>query len=187
MEATPEYEKGRSIHGLVDEGILNARFKELCGNALPFDRSLYEHQETAIKKAVQHNRNVVVSTGTGSGKTESFLIPIFNHLLKEVDSGSIDQPGVRALLLYPMNALANDQMKRLRAILHEYPQITFGRYIGETEKERKYAIDQFKQQFPDEDIIKNELISRDDMLALSTSYSIDELCNVGVFAASSKR
>jgi len=42
------------------------------------------------------------------------------------------RPGVRAILLYPMNALANDQMKRLRAILSNYPAITFGRYVGET-------------------------------------------------------
>ena len=179
LEATPEYEKGKSIQDLVEMGILNPRFEELCSKALPFNRSLYAHQEHAITKAVQHNRNIVVSTGTGSGKTEAFLIPILNHLLQEIDTGTINQPGVRALLLYPMNALANDQMKRLRGILHEYPQIKFGRYIGETEQKRQYAIDQFRQQFPDENIIENELISRDDMLdspphILLTNYAMLE-------------
>ena len=52
--------------------------------------------------------------GTGSGKTECYLLPVLDHLLREREAGTLAQPGVRALLLYPMNALANDQMKRIR-------------------------------------------------------------------------
>lgn len=85
----------------------------------------------AIKKAVA-GRNLVIATGTGSGKTETFLVPILNYLFRE-EAGTLSKPGVRAMLLYPMNALANDQMKRLRRLLENYPKITFGRYIGETD------------------------------------------------------
>ena len=74
---------------------------------------------------------MVVATGTGSGKTESFLLPILGHLTDERDAGTLG-PGVRALLLYPMNALANDQVKRLRRLLATTPDVTFGRYTGDT-------------------------------------------------------
>ncbi len=72
---------------------------------------------------MEKGRNVVVATGTGSGKTEAFLIPILNHLFLEDEKGTLG-PGVRALLLYPMNALANDRLARLRKVPMNYPKIT---------------------------------------------------------------
>ena len=131
----------------MDEGVLSPRFRTLCSEHLPYERALYKHQENAIRKAVQ-GRNLVVATGTGSGKTETFLIPILNTLLLEEDAGTLRQAGVRALLLYPMNALANDQMKRLRSILTTYKSITFGRYVGETQNKPKDAQKVFEQNFP---------------------------------------
>ena len=82
---------------------------------------------------VLHDGIMVVATGTGSGKTEAFLAPILNHLFLEETRDSLG-PGVRALLLYPMNALANDQMARMRLLLANHLRITFGRYTGETEE-----------------------------------------------------
>ncbi|MBY8854650.1 DEAD/DEAH box helicase, partial [Saccharothrix sp. MB29] len=79
---------------------------DLGSRALPLDRPLYRHQEQALHKAAQ-GRNLVVATGTGSGKTESFLLPVLDSLVGEHARGELG-PGVRALLLYPMNALAND-------------------------------------------------------------------------------
>lgn len=158
------YKKDLSIKELVALGILSQRFEALCSESLPYDRPLYTHQVKAIKKVVS-GRNLVVSTGTGSGKTEAFLIPILNQLLLEEDAGTLSQPGVRALLLYPMNALANDQMKRLRRILEKYSQITFGRYINvdETPLRQSDADFYFKKTYPDEPFLKNELRSRDQM------------------------
>lgn len=163
VEATPPFEDGRSIAQLVSEGILSKRFQSLCSEALPWNRALYRHQDQAICQVVQRDRNLIVATGTGSGKTESFLIPILNHLLLEDAAGTLRQPGVRALLLYPMNALANDQLKRLRRVLGHYPQITFGRYTGETEENDAQAKDRFYNQFPGESILSNELLSRRQM------------------------
>jgi hypothetical protein len=164
LEASPPFVGTVSIKNLVDEGVLSSGFPSLCSDHLPYERELYSHQEEAIRKIVA-GRNVVVSTGTGSGKTESFLIPILNRLLLEQERGTLSKSGVRAMLLYPLNALANDQVKRLRRILMYFPQITFGRYIGETSHKKKDAEEQFAKIYPEEPRIPNELLSRDEMQA----------------------
>jgi len=157
-------DKIKNIKDLVARGVLSPLFANLCSEALPYEeRKLYTHQVQAIQKAVVGKRNLVVSTGTGSGKTETFLIPILNHLLREEENGTLSQPGVRALLLYPMNALANDQMKRLRKVLGKYAQITFGRYVGETETKKNEAEKIFRQNYPQEPNVPNELKSREEM------------------------
>lgn len=90
--------------------------------------SLHKHQELCLR-AVLENRNVLLATGTGSGKTEAFLLPILQHCLELRDSGA--SAGIVALLIYPMNALVNDQLERLRYLLAG-SRVTFGRYTGET-------------------------------------------------------
>jgi ATP-dependent helicase YprA (DUF1998 family) len=160
LEAAPPFRLGRSIGGLVEAGVLHPDFRQLCSPAMPYDRPLYLHQEQAITRVAAQDRNIVVATGTGSGKTEAFLIPIFDHLLRQREARLLQRPGVRALLLYPMNALANDQLKRLRGLLARFPDITFGRYTGETKEEQKDAEEQFRQQFRDDPLLPNERISR---------------------------
>ncbi|RMF35279.1 MAG: DEAD/DEAH box helicase, partial [Chloroflexi bacterium] len=163
LEASPPFQRGRSIAQLIAEGILHPAFHRLCSEALPLERPLYLHQDRAVEKVVAQRRNVVVATGTGSGKTEAFLIPIFDHLLRQRERGELRRPGVRALLLYPMNALANDQLKRLRRMLAAFPEITFGRYTGETPEEQSRAEALFREQFPEEPLLPNERISREQM------------------------
>ena len=89
------------------------------------------------------------------------MIPILNHLFRQVERGVLE-PGVRALLLYPMNALANDQMKRLRKLLANNPEITFGIYTGETEDEDRAAREKYLRMYEREPL-PNELISRSQM------------------------
>ncbi|MGI5818748.1 MAG: DEAD/DEAH box helicase [Armatimonadota bacterium] len=89
---------------------------------------LYKHQELAAKHILS-GKHTVMATATGSGKTEGFLLPILSHCLHLRDKGAPD--GVTAVLVYPMNALVNDQLDRLRRMLAG-TQITFGRYTGET-------------------------------------------------------
>jgi hypothetical protein len=178
LEASPPFQTGRSIAQLIEAGVLHPDFQELCSEPLPLQRPLYLHQEQAVVKAVRDGRNLVVATGTGSGKTEAFLIPILDHLLRERTAGTLS-PGVRALLLYPMNALANDQLKRLRRVLHNFPDITFGRYTGETQERDLEAEKSFRDQFPHEPLLDNELISRNQMRAapphlLLTNYAMLE-------------
>lgn len=177
LELTPPYEPGASIGDLISSRVLNPHFVTLDSEAMPMSRPLYAHQEQAIRKVVS-GRNVVVTTGTGSGKTESFLIPIFNSLIAEQAEGTLG-PGVRALLLYPMNALANDQVKRLRGILARTPEITFGRYTGETREGAVDAERLFKSMHRGQPRLSNELLSREEMRAspphiLLTNYAMLE-------------
>lgn len=163
LEASPPFRTGKSLADLVSSGVLHRSFQRLCRpEILPYERPLYVHQEKAIRNVVENRQNLIVATGTGSGKTESFLIPIFDYLLREEDAGTLNQPGVRALLLYPMNALANDQLKRLRELLNNYPTITYGRYIGETIEQRSKALQEYREEWHSEPPT-NELISREEM------------------------
>ena len=161
LEATPPYATGATLRHLIDQGVLHETFARLDSEALPLGRPLYTHQESAIRK-ISLGRNIVVSTGTGSGKTESFLLPILDSLMLEQAAGRLG-PGVRALLMYPMNALANDQMKRLRQVLRAVPEITFGRYTGETIPDPAKAGQMFDQLNPGEPRLRNELLSRQEI------------------------
>ena len=154
------YAKDRSIRSLVSEGILSPMLLDL--HELHPDRQLYKHQVEAICKS-KEGRNLIITTGTGSGKTECFLIPIINQLMREKEAGTLG-PGVRTLLIYPMNALVNDQIRRLREIFEHYSDtsITYGKYTGETEEKYVNAKSEFisREGFEPK---SNELISREQM------------------------
>lgn len=172
VEIKDTFETGKTISQLIEAGVLSPLFYKLEKDKkykpkLPLDRPLYLHQEKAIAK-IASGENVVVSTGTGSGKTNCFLIPVLNELLREQESGTLND-GVRAIFIYPMNALANDQIKGLREILMEYPQITFGVYNGGTEYEEEKAIKLYEAMYSNEKYpelkkrLINERLSRNEM------------------------
>ncbi|MEW6732742.1 MAG: DEAD/DEAH box helicase [Acidobacteriota bacterium] len=108
--------------------------------------TMYGHQERAFRAFLSADRDIIVATGTGSGKTECFLVPMLGSLYDEAYSrpDSFALPAVRALILYPMNALVNDQLARLRllfgdiAVANEFRQVgsrrfpRFGMYTGRT-------------------------------------------------------
>lgn len=174
LEINDIFKSGKSINELIDEGVLSKLFRELekdkpsnVSKSLPLDRKLYLHQEQAIKLITSGN-NAVISTGTGSGKTNCFLIPVLNDLLFEKENGTLNA-GVRALFIFPMNALANDQMKNIRKILMYYPDITFGVYNGATENKEDDAVTVYEAMFANEtnpklrNRLPNELLSREEM------------------------
>ena len=185
VEALPDFPKGKSLEDHVKAGLLHEGFSRLKPSE--FTRKLHLHQDQAIQAVVDEKRNVVVATGTGSGKTECFLYPIINQLLTEKVKG---RPGIRALLVYPLNALANDQLYHrlvpsLVCRLQEYG-ITVGRYTGQTNPTWKrdkfvetYLQDaHFKALFGN-DISENWLLSREEMLknpphVLVTNYAMLE-------------
>jgi len=127
VESLPDFVKGRSLAELLDEGILHDDWSRLAADLL--HRPLHAHQEQAIRIAPDHD--FVVATGTGSGKTECFLYPAIDRLLRDPER---DRPGVRILLLYPLNALANDQLyfRIAPLLLKHLPEtgITFGRFTS---------------------------------------------------------
>lgn len=172
LDVSDSYKTGKSLDQLIDEGEVSPLFRELEGSIpdgekeLQINRQLYLHQESAIRKT-NKGKNIIVTTGTGSGKTECFIIPIINHLLHEAENGTL-QSGVRAILIYPMNALANDQMKRLRSLLKNYSDITFGVYNSSTKQNTQDGIVEYGKIYKDASghplkPLDNEIISRDQM------------------------
>ena len=136
LETTLPFKEGKSLKELAEDGLISKEFAKMGKRVHYEDWKLRIHQQHALEHIINDNRNMVVSTGTGSGKTECYLYPVFNELMREKEQGKLDA-GVRALLIFPMNALANDQQKKLRKLLADYPDITFGRYTGETAHAKK--------------------------------------------------
>ena len=143
VEGLPDFEKGASLANLVDAKLFAAPWRSLERTDRElFSRPLHTHQETAISRAADR-RNFIVATGTGSGKTECFLWPIIDRLLR---GGDLNSPGVRAILVYPLNALANDQLYfRIAPLLLRQlgdPGITFGRFTGQVRSSASRADEQ---------------------------------------------
>jgi ATP-dependent helicase YprA (DUF1998 family) len=124
IESTPRYkakERFAEIAGLDDAALEVFR---VGSTATPDQKLLihdppYGHQAESIKESLVAGRSLVVMTGTGSGKTECFLLPILGKLAIEArhkPQSFKNHSAVRALVLYPMNALVNDQLGRLRLL-----------------------------------------------------------------------
>ncbi|MFD0856167.1 DEAD/DEAH box helicase, partial [Actinomadura adrarensis] len=101
---------------------------------MPDGPAPYVHQAKAFERLSTLGKAAeptLITTGTGSGKTESFLYPVLDHCRRERKQG---KAGVKAILLYPMNALATDQAKRLSDYLSQagLGDVTAGLYIGDT-------------------------------------------------------
>lgn len=119
------FREGASVDDLIAEGLLHPHMRQRIPAEITH---VYGHQEDAIR-AICAGRTTLVSTGTGSGKTECFLYPIISRCLTLRDEGAA--PGISAVIIYPMNALAEDQLMRLRSLLAG-TGITFGMYVGKT-------------------------------------------------------
>ena len=119
------FRQGAAIDELVGDGLLHPHLRERIPQRITH---LYSHQEAAIR-SIRGGGATLVSTGTGSGKTECFLYPIISKCLHLRDEDA--PPGIAAVIIYPMNALAEDQLMRLRLLLAG-TGITFGMYVGKT-------------------------------------------------------
>ena len=122
LESTPRYTTGAAFRDLgLDPAAL-----EVFSTASKAESDLgllhdppYQHQAISTKLSLVDGRSLVVITGTGSGKTECFLLPILGRLAREARTNGQEfgsTPAVRAMVLYPMNALVNDQLGRLRLL-----------------------------------------------------------------------
>lgn len=122
LESTPRYktkERLADIDGLPAAAleIYNLLSSKSGNNPQIIYDPPYQHQSASIKGTLVDDKSLIVMTGTGSGKTECFLLPILGKLAKEAKHNSHvfkAQPAIRAMVLYPMNALVNDQLGRLR-------------------------------------------------------------------------
>lgn len=154
IELVPKYQEKASLEDFCKNENVSLEINDfvksgLFGSSTP-DRRLYTHQYDSLQEAFVNRKNIVVTTGTGSGKTECFLLPIFADLVRESAGwGNNRDRAMRAMILYPLNALAEDQMIRLRKALNSRTcdsngaldwldkyrpnhRFYFGRYTGST-------------------------------------------------------
>ena len=144
IQLNPAFQPGHRIDELVDEGVLHKMCKQIFrrkseDNPTGDPLRLHKHQEDAIRTA-QLGRDYVLTTGTGSGKSLAYIIPIVDYVLRH-GSGK----GTQAIIVYPMNALANSQMGELRKFLSlgfsdNKGPVTFERYTGQEKDEEKQRI-----------------------------------------------
>ena len=145
LQLNPTFKPGGTIDDLVKEGVLHPE----CSKIFKLDKSdsdptgkplfLHAHQREAILKA-KENKSYVLTSGTGSGKSLTYIIPIVDHVLRH-GSGR----GIQAIVVYPMNALANSQEEELGKFLHRgYPEgkppVRFALYTGQEKGEKREDI-----------------------------------------------
>jgi ATP-dependent helicase YprA (DUF1998 family) len=120
IEATPSYAIGQPIQSLQIPAAAKELLQFCSTHQIEVPAEPYVHQAKALEAFLGRGEDVLAATGTGSGKTEIFLLNILGQLAQEAatrKAESCSLPGCRALLLYPMNALVTDQLGRIRRLL----------------------------------------------------------------------
>jgi superfamily II DNA/RNA helicase/very-short-patch-repair endonuclease len=129
LQLNPAYEAGPTLAELAASGAITSDTARIFGPNL----RLHRHQAEALAAAGRGD-NYIVSTGTGSGKSLTYLVPIFDGILRDDPT----RHSVRALIVYPMNALINSQIGALEAFRREnWPDcpVRFAQYTGQTREE----------------------------------------------------
>lgn len=155
IELVPKYHEKATLAEFCDNEGISKELNDFVNTGLFVNNShqarrLYDHQYEALKAAHINRKHIVVTTGTGSGKTECFLLPVIADLIAESKNwGKTRTRAMRTMILYPLNALAEDQMIRLRKALNSHKddktgsldwldehcgghRFYFGRYTGAT-------------------------------------------------------
>ena len=140
IQINPSYKRSTDVGALVASGVLDPGCADIFRtNGEPL--SLYKHQQQAVALAAE-GESYVVTTGTGSGKSLCFFVPIVSHVLNARRSST--QRRTHAIVVYPMNALANSQMDELAKLVDQVPgcgsPITFDRYTGQDDKAERRRI-----------------------------------------------
>ncbi len=145
LQLNPSFEMGETIDELVDKGVLHPECNKIfqigkskstpTGSPL----SLYKHQSDAIHKA-KEGKSYVLTSGTGSGKSLTYIVPIVDHVL-QTGTGN----GIKAVIVYPMNALVNSQYEELEKFLKfgysdDTSPVSFARYTGQEKGEQRETI-----------------------------------------------
>jgi len=135
VQFNPTFEKGRPLSTLVKEGHLHSEIDNIFAGF-----SLYRHQEEAILLGSK-GKEFIVTSGTGSGKSLTYMAIIFNDVLNH---GDFAVNKIQAVVVYPMNALINSQFKEIEKFKKAYEEkykkpfpITFDQYTGQESEEQK--------------------------------------------------
>jgi len=136
IQLNPRYRRTKTVEDLAREGLLHPEVPRIFRDRDGLPIRLYHHQVEAIRLALQ-GKSFVVTTGTGSGKSLTYFIPIVDHILKHQPQAG----GVQAIIVYPMNALINSQLESLRRLLQTWGgQVTVARYTGQESLTQKAEI-----------------------------------------------
>ncbi|RAK62009.1 DEAD/DEAH box helicase [Hymenobacter edaphi] len=137
IQFNPAFKPGQSIASLCQAGVLHQDMGKVF-----LGYNLYEHQVEAIRRGSE-GKGFIVTSGTGSGKSLTYMATIFNDLLKNPAT----KPGVRAIIVYPMNALINSQHEEIKRYAQQYEQqtqtpfpISFAQYTGQESDAEKQRI-----------------------------------------------
>lgn len=143
VQVNPNFKTGGTVEALVAAGALHPECGRIfragkSASSMGVSLTLFKHQEEAIGFA-QSGESYVLTTGTGSGKSLAYFIPVVDAILKA--KAADPTPRTRAIVIYPMNALANSQLEELGKFLGDYgdhPPVSYGRYTGqESDEERQ--------------------------------------------------
>ena len=140
LALNPAFEAGGTVTELVDRGVLHPTTREIFRVRTDEDQfgseiAFHRHQTDAFEVA-NRRESYVLTTGTGSGKSMAYIVPIVDRVLRE-GSGK----GVRAIVVYPMNALANSQRNELEKFLgKDHRKVTFDRYTGQESHSQREVI-----------------------------------------------
>ena len=139
IQINPSYKRSIDVGALAADGVLDPGCADIfCANGQPLP--LYKHQEQAVALA-EEGESFVVTTGTGSGKSLCFFIPIVDQVLKLRRTSAGRRTS--AIIVYPMNALANSQMEELGKFIDQATgdqRITFARYTGQEDREERRRV-----------------------------------------------
>ena len=150
LSLNPSFASGGSVPDLVREGLLHRECERIFrrkNDATDTGRDpvvLHQHQREAVE-AARTGKSYVLTTGTGSGKSLAYIVPIVDAVLRHRDEHGGRRPGVKAIIVYPMNALANSQLGELTKFLKfGYPDggepVTFARYTGQESPDERRRI-----------------------------------------------
>lgn len=138
LEKSQIYQAGLALDELPLHDKTKMTIRKRLGN-----RDLWKHQTDALQ-LILNGMNAVIATGTSSGKTLCYQIPILDDLVRD------PAPGLRAVIIYPLNALVNDQLTEWEQMLAEHPQICFARFTGQTPDSQEQYISVLRAMFREE-------------------------------------
>lgn len=141
IQFNPAFESGGKVSDLVNEGILTNDFNNIYYDEQGQSWNIYMHQKEAIRKG-NEGRGFIVTSGTGSGKSLTYISTIFNYLFKNPG-----KPGIKAIIVYPLNALINSQESALTGFEENYKKrigtglpFSFAKYTGQENQETRERI-----------------------------------------------
>jgi len=179
IQLSRPFARGDTLETLVEEGLLHSQTPPIFRRDPDVPTSPpvhpYRHQAEAVS-AILAGRNVVVATGTGSGKSFCFGIPIVSEALRVRERGT---SGIKAVIVYPMNALANSQYDDFAQRLHG-SGLTIARYTGDTAYSPEEALDRYRRATGRQQPYDSEVLSREEIQdhppdILMTNYVMLEL------------